>query len=490
MRWPWQKKKPAAQAAKRSAGFSAADYSRITASMASETDHIMRILRYQGKTLRARSRQVCMNTAYGAKWVHMCESNICGPAPFRLQAKIKYASGKYDTGANARIESEWDQWGKPQFFDFEGRLSRSLFLQLCAKTWAQDGEILIRIFEGTQAGPWGIQLQLIDVDRLDNDYNTELANGNVIVAGVELDPKGRSVAYHLLKRKPRDWQTGYSREYVRIPAEQMLHLFRPLYAEQVRGVPPMYAALLKLHQNGAFEEAAIIAARVGASKMGFYQAVNGGDFVPEGSEVDANGNFIQSAEPGEFGIVPKGYEFQDWSPNYPDAQVGPFIKAILRGAAAAVNLNYTSFAGDREATNYSSARADLLEDRDYWMVLQAWLVELLMQPLYERWLGNALLRRRLPFSIDRFDKYLDVYFQAKRWAWVDPLKDIKANADAVALGVKTRTQIAAEQERDLEDVFNELAREEAMAKERGLILSNPAAPQGVTDGPDADQDGQ
>lgn len=487
-------KKVAAPVAARS--FSAADYSRITSSMDTESQHIMSIMRSQGKALRARSRQVVTNTAYGAKFQHLVETNVCGPTPFRFQAKVKYSSGKFDTGANARLEKEWDDSGRPANFDYEGRLSRKMFLQLATKTWAADGEILIRIHEGSNSGPWGTQLQLLDVDRLDEDKNEELAGGNVIVTGVELDPSGRAVAYHLLKRKPRDWQFGYSREYVRIPAEQIIHLFRPMYAEQVRGVPPMYAAILKLHQMGAFEDAAIVAARIGASKMGIYKRKEGYDGqtrVP-GATINSMGDFIQSAEPGEFGFTPDGYELDSgWNPNYPDAQVGPFIKAILRGAAASVNLSYTSFAGDREATNFSSARADILDDRDYWMVLQEWLSESLMTPLYERWLSNAILRRKLPFPLERIEKYQDVYFQPKRWAWVDPSRDITANTDAVKLRVKTRTQIAAEQGRDIEDVFDEFKREEDLAKDKGIDLNLYDGKQGANNGQqqtDPDQDGE
>jgi hypothetical protein len=39
-----------------------------------------------------------------------------------------------------------------------------------------------------------LQLQILDVDRLDEDRNEELRNGNVIIAGVEVDSAGRTVA--------------------------------------------------------------------------------------------------------------------------------------------------------------------------------------------------------------------------------------------------------------------------------------------------------
>lgn len=474
--WPWKRKPEVKPAAQRSTGFSAADYSRITASLDNESQHIMSILRYQGRALRARARQVSSNTPYGAKFVSMCVSNVCGPQPFRFQAKTKFGSGKFDVQANAKLESEWTAWGRPGRCDLEGRLSFADMQRLVVRSLAVDGEALVRIVEGSQAGPWGIQLQVLDVDRLDENKNKILPDGNVIIAGVEIDPLGRTVAYHLLKRKPEHWQYGrVVRDYVRIPAEQIIHLYLPHYAEQVRGVPWMFAAILQLHQLGAFTEAAIIAARVGASKMGFYQQKGGAEFTPDGSSKDAKGNFIQSAEPGEFGVVPDGYEFQDWNPNYPDAMTGPFIKSMVRGVASALGVSYHSLANDLEAVNFSSARAGLLEEREGWMMLQAWLVEHLHQPVYERWLRNSLLLRRLPFPLERMEKYLDVYFQPRRWQWVDPLKDVTANIEAIKWGLKSRTAVIAEAGGDIEDVFDQLKLEGDLAAEKGVDIEGDEA---------------
>ena len=471
--WPFRKKekKPAAV---RATGFSAADYSRLTQSLDMESDHIMRILRQQGKALRARSRQVAMNTPYGAKFVQMCVNNIDGPTPFKLQSKIKYNSGKLDKTANETIEKEYKEWGKPGNCDLEGRLSWADMQRLITRTLAVDGEVLIRKFQGTSAGPWGLQYQLIDVDRLDDQYNEELPGGNVVINGVEVDPQGRIVAYHLLKRKPKDWYLGVAREYLRIPADQIIHKFIPMFAEQVRGVPWMFAALLELHRIGKFEEAALIAAQVGAAKMGFYQKrdMGSGFGAPDGATKNRNGDFVQSAEPGEFGIVPDGYEFKEHNPNYPDAQVGPFLKSALRGVASGLNVAYHSLGNDLESVNFSAARAGVLEEREQWMSLQNWKIEHLMEPAYSDWLLNSLLMRRLPYSLDRLDKFRSVIFQPRRWQWVDPKKDAEANVIAINNGLKSRSQIISETGGDIEDVFDQLRIEQDMAADAGINIKS------------------
>jgi lambda family phage portal protein len=477
--------------AKRATGFSSADYSRITASLQNESEHIMRILRYQGKALRARSRQLANNNCYATKFLTMAVSNVCGPSPFRLQAKIKSSRGRLDTFANSRIESEWSEWGRPGQCDVSGRWSWSDLQRLVVRSLVTDGEALVRVWEGSDFGAWGLQLQLMDTDRLDEDKNEELPGGNVIIAGVELNPFGRTVAYHFLKSPPKTWNHGILREHIRIPAEQIIHLYMPLYAEQVRGVPWMYSAIVKLHQLGAFEEAAIIAARVGASKMGFYQQrPNAAGDLVEGMSVDARGDTIQSAEPGEFGVVPDGYEVKEWSPNYPDTQVGPFMKSCLRGISSGFGVSYHSLGNDLEAVNFSSARAGLLEERDQWMLIQEWLIEHLHVPLYRRWLRMADLTKRLPIQ-GPVQKYFDVTWSPKRWQWVDPFKDVQANAMAIQWGLKSRTQVVAETGNDLEDIFGQLADENAMAEQFKLEV-NPEDKKQEAPGTDFDggEDGE
>jgi lambda family phage portal protein len=469
----WQKKKPAAVPDKPAAplrDFDAAAMNRITSSLANESSHIMRILRDQGKVLRARSRQLAANNCYATKFVSMAVSNIAGPHPFKLQAKVRSSRGKLDAFANSRIETEWAEWGRPGQCDVTGRLSWNEIQQLIVRTLVVDGECLIRVLEGGDFGPWGIQLQVLESDRLDENKNEELKNGGQIVAGVELDVNGRTVAYHFLRSTPKIWSHGYSREYIRVPADQIIHLYLPQRAEQVRGIPWMHSAIIKLHQLGAFEEAAIIASRVGASKMGFYQQKGGDGFIPPGSTLGSDGNYHQSAEPGEFGIVPQGYEFKDWNPNYPDAQVEPFMKSCLRGLASGLNVTYHSLANNLEAVNFSSARAGMLEERDNWMLLQQWLVDHLHIPLYRRWLRMALLTSRLSLQGPE-PKFWDVTWSPKRWTWVDPLKDVQANINAIQWGLKSRTQVVNETGADLEDIMTQLKSENDMAEDAGVNIN-------------------
>lgn len=460
-------------------GYDAAQLSNLTASLQAESQFINTTLRFQLRILRARSRQAAQNNPFARRFAQMVVDNVCGPHPFRLQGKVKFNSGALDDKANDLIEDAWKAWGKAGQCEITGKWSWNTLQRLLIRNLAIDGELLFRKLRGPQYGAQGFRLQIIDVDRLHELKNEALDNGGAIHAGVEVDPAGKPIAYWLLKRKPSQWQfSGYTYEYDRVPAEDIVHLFVPEFAEQLRGVPWMFAALLNLVHLGAFEEAAVIAARVGAANMGFIQAPDGGATLAEqqGKDAAAPGSEPSiTADPGSFQFLPPGYQMSGWNPKFPDAAVEPFIRACLRGVAAGLGVAYHNLANDLENVNYSSARIGELDERDAWMTLQNFITEHLHQPLFEDWLQVQVLAGKLRFDPGRLDKYKDVHWQGRRWAWVDPLKEVGASIEAINAKLKSRTRIASEGGEDLEETFEEIQQEQVLAASMNISL-DPVAP--------------
>jgi lambda family phage portal protein len=460
-------------------GFAAADMGRLTSSLAAETRFINDQLRYDLRRLRARSRQAAKNNPFARRFVKMYVANVGGPEPFRLQAKTRYSDGRFDEAANKKIESVWRAWSTKGECEITGCWSWNTLQRQILQVFATDGEVLLRKYKGGEYGKHGIQLQLIDTDRLDESKNQVLQNGSAIYMGVEVDAQQRRVAYHLMKRKPSQWQNGgYAREYERVPADEIIHLYLPEYAEQVRGIPPMYAAMLQLVHLGAFEEAAVIAARLGAAQAGVIQSPDGGRTLAEQQGGTATAEpTLDLSQPGVFPTLPPGYTLQGWNPKYPDAAVEPFIKACLRGVASGLDCAYHNLSGDMEGVNYSSARIAELDERDGWLGLQVFVADHLHQPFYcHDWLPMQAMMRTLPYPLDRLDKYRDVKWQGRRWQWVDPLKEVKAAIEANNHRLKSRTQIVAENGDDIEDVFADIQSEEQLAKDKGIKLDMAPKP--------------
>lgn len=487
----------------RASSFSAAEPGRLTASLANETEFINVVLRQQLRALRARSRQAMQNNPFGKRFAQLAVDNIAGPEPFRLQAKTKYKNGKFDRTANMLIEDTHRAWSRKGNCEVTRRWHWNTVQRLMAQSLPTDGELLFRKLRGPKYGPHGFMLQMIDPDLLDDQLNKNLGGGNAISMGVEMDSRGRPVAYHLLKRKPQNWMYGYApREHERVPAEEIEHVFVPMFVDQTRGIPWVHAALLNMVHLGAGEEAAVIAFRVGAAQMGFLQQREESSGVIAADGEDSKGNPQFDADPGAFPYLPAGYEVSGWNPRYPDAAVEPFVKTMLRGMASGLGVAYHNLANDPSDVNYSTAKVFGGEEHEMWKGVQRFFVDHVHEPLYRDWLRQQVVIGKLPFSFDRLDKYAEVSWNARRWASPDPLKDAKADIELINNRLKSRTRSVAERGDDIEDVFDEQANEMELADEKGIELPDgkgaPAAgtasdagdePDGEADD-DASDDGQ
>jgi lambda family phage portal protein len=265
-----------------------------------------------------------------------------------------------------------------------------------------------------------------------------------------------------------------SRYRDRVPASEIIHRFIPIQDEQSRGVPWMHAAMRRLNDLGGYREAAVVAARQGACKMGFYTAPDGQPAGIDGT--DDQGNFIMQASPGEFGVLPHGYGFQEYNPAYPHDQFDAFCKAALRGIAGAIGVAYNGLANDLEGVNFSSIRAGVLDERDEWIVIQNFLIGAFLIPVFEEWLDMALLRGAItlpngaPLPAAKRDKFANHVWLGRRWQWVDPEKDVNAAVIAIGNGLTSPQRVAAQTGTDIEDVLDEIAKFQALVAEKKITL--------------------
>lgn len=461
--------------------FDAAQHNRLTHSWQQSALSINTELRGDLDALRRRSRDLSKNEPMARKYLSMVIANVVGSNGFTLQARSA-DFGKPDKLANDAIEAAWADWSCAQNCDIAGRQSFADMTRSVIRAVARDGEALVRI-RADAVNPYGYALHVLDIERLDTTLNREASAGaSQIIMGVEINPDGRPLAYWL--RAALYGRDTAGRKPVRIPAEEILHLFITDDPEQMRGIPWMHASMIRMHHLKGFEEAAIIAARVGASKMGFFTSPDGDPSALADGEDGAGMPFTEAA-PGQFGMLPPGYDFKSFNPDYPHAYYDPFVKAAKRDIASGFNVAYNSLANDLEGVNFSSIRSGTLEERDNWMLIQRWLTGAFLDPVFDGWLDSALLMGAIlmpngsALPAAKRQKFRAHEFQGRRWQWVDPLKDINASVVALENGLASPYTIAGQQGVDAEDVLDDIARFQAAAKEKNVTLgtTNQAAAQ-------------
>jgi lambda family phage portal protein len=447
--------------------FDAAFTDRLVHSWTKEDVTVNQSLHKDLRLMRARSRDFFRNNEYGRKFSSLVTTNIVGHAGFTLKVDCRREDGSPEEKDSKRIKAAWTRFAKMGNYDVTGKLSEAMFDKLAILAIARDGEVLIRKVEGR--GIHGAQLQMIRGDVLDEELNRDLEGGGRIRMGIEFDVWMKPVAYYFRKQaKSADIHgSQWSQYYDRVDAKEILHLFMLEEVDQWRGVPWAFAALRRARQLDQFNEAALVAANVGAAKMGFFQqkdpeagAPINADEAEEGAS--ASQDFTSEATPGQFDIIPDGYELTEWDPNYPNDVYDPFTKAIARALATGCLVSYHGLTGDLTQVNFSSIRSGTIDEREMWKMVQGWYIQAAKEPIFEYWLARAMMNdadlRQLPYA--KFDKFNSPVYFGRRWDWVDPRSEAMADAAAVALGTKSRAQLIRDRGRDPDEVWAELKTEE------------------------------
>lgn len=489
-----QELEPAAPARpRRSRRFDGAQISRLTGGFATTPQHVNADLMRDLPVLVARARELAKNDDYIRRYIRVVRNNVLGPNGVRLQAKARYNSGELDREANDAVENAWSAWGRRGVCEASGRYSWRDVERIAVDHVARDGEILIQSLRGFRRNDFGYAVQLIDPLRLPfgNDRDLADGSGNRVVMGVERTKAGAVVAYHLRTEDPsaENFYTYGGQGFARVPAfypdgaPRILHIFRAEEIGQDRGFPPLVSAMMRLKMLGGYEEATLVAARIGASQMLFYkQAAEADEYT--GDDETLEGAPVDEVEPGIARVLPPGWDIHAFDPKQPTSNYSDFVKASLRGIAAGLGLNYVTLANDLESVNYSSARVGVLEDREEWKSLQNWISSSLHSPIYAAWLESALAFgaikiRGQAIAPSRFDKLSRVAWQGRRWEWVDPLKEAQANKLLIEIGARSVSDVISDRGQDPEDVFAEIERDRARLDELGIPVPS-GAPQAPT----------
>jgi len=463
-----------AQSRRQSRAFSGAQTSNLTASMAKITTPPDTDIRRSLRILRARSRELAQNNDHVRRFFSLLKTNVLGDSGIILQSRVTDVGGKIDEVAATAIEKSWVEWCKRGSAEVTRKLSFTLMTKVALETVARDGECFIRLHRGFD-NRHGFALELIDPEAVAVDYDVLHRKGaqNEIRMGVELDEWGAEVAYHL-RAGSTDHYFYTGATYTRIPADEMIHLQLIEAPNQTRSVPWITSALLRLGMLGGYEEAELTAARVGASKMGFF--TSGIDSAGYGQQEDG-GDLVVDMEPGEFEELPAGVDFKPFDPQHPTSAYGDFVKEVLRAIASGLGVSYNSLANDLEGVNFSSLRQGAIDERNTWKMLQNWIIESLHERVFNEWVEMALLHgiptgfggNLRPADVER---YSAASWQPRRWQWVDPLKEMRAHESALALGVRSVSEIIREQGRDPLDVWREIKRDREMMVELGISIEN------------------
>ncbi len=261
-------------------------------------------------------------------------------------------------------------------------------------------------------------------------------------------------------------------ESVRVPANDVLHIYRPLRPGQIRGVPWLSTVLLKLYELDQYDDAELVRKKTAAMFAGFITRLDPEANILGEGEANEHGVALSGLEPGTMQLLDPGEDIKFSEPSDVGGSYEAFMKQQLRAIAVGMGITYEQLTGDLTGVNYSSIRAGLIEFRRRCAMLQHnIMVFQFCRPVWDRWLELAILSGELDIGEKKGGKE-EVKWIAQGFDWVDPLKDQQAQQMAVRNGFKSRSEVVSELGYDIEEIDQEIAEDQRRASELGLSFDS------------------
>lgn len=436
--------------------------------------------------IRARAQDLEHNSDITAGILQAFERNVIGTG-IMLQAKIPHSvPGNAAGEINQQIEGLWKEYCKPENIDITATQSLEEITEMILRRYYVDGGIcIVKVYVKDSKFPFKLQLRSVD------ELNTLVVpgEGTRIVEGIELDEFNRPIAYHF--KKASDGYFSNPAESVRVPAENVIFLFRKTDPRQVREISQLVTALPRIKDANQYIEAVSIKERVLACMSVFIKkstpsgslgrGVKGGG----GQDVDYSG---LSLAPGMVGELNPGDEVQTVIPTGQASNTKDFLSTLVRMIAAGLGLSYEAVSRDLSQVNYSSARQGLIEDRKLYKKLQKMIIDRVLRPVYLEFLNSMYLADEIDLpGFDLNNKSLTAHVWVPPGStWIDPQKEANANKTALESNQDTLARICAERGEDWRDVVVQRAAEINLINE--LIGERSGKEEEVIEQDDSDDD--
>ena len=404
-----------------------------------------------GPRLRERARDLARNNPYGKKAKRVFVDNFVGIG----------ISPQANTGVKTldkKIMKVWADWaanadaeGVCDFCGLEGVVVRSLF---------ESGECFVRFRDRTLSDGLAVpfQLQVLESDYLDSTKTLEMAGGGYVRQGIEFDSKGRRAAYWMWPQHPGDnFVISQRLQSVRIPADQILHIFEKDRPGQMRGVTAYAPVILKMRDLDDYDDAELWRKKIESCFAAFVIQNSGADGPVVGTIATNNATGtnapkrVEAFRPGMIEYLKPGEDVKFGNPSS-DANYAAYMRTQLHAVAAGLGITYEQLTGDLSQVNYSSLRAGLVEFRRMIETLR-WQVFIPMfcVPVWRRFIERAYIAGVIS-KLDYTATWTPMKFEM-----IDPLKDAQADTLMMRNGTLTLREAIANRGFDPDLQLEEIA---------------------------------
>jgi lambda family phage portal protein len=408
------------------------------------------------------TRDMLRNSPFALSGQQVITNNVVGDG---IIPKITIEDKELRNAGLKFIEDNLDT----TLIDAFGRQNLYGLQRLAMNTISEAGEVLIVREQASDARPgrFNLRLRMLEPDYLDTLRDGKLSEGGHVQDGIEYDDNGRRVAYHLFDQHPgSDWfiGVGWRSRSRRVPAADVIHVFRQDRPGQQRGVTWFAPIALALQDLSDYQDAQNMRQKIAACFAGFRKRDNTqGESVPR--EIGG------TLSPGLIQDISMDEEITFSNP----PEVGGYDQVMRHGllaCAAGLGITFEEFVGDLLNVNFSSGRMGRMKmDRNVssWQWLM--LIPQMMMPI-----GNWIKEE---WVMQRPERAREIMAAQIGWVpphkmLVDPTREIPSLIAKVRGGLASRQGVVRELGFDPERLLEEQQEDMKNARAVGLVFDSDA----------------
>lgn len=377
-----------------------------------------------------RSRQLERDSALAAGCFDRYTENTVGPNGIRPRS----TAPNKDFGKRAL--DKFLLWaGDRQLVDVRAMANLWELQPLLFRSKARDGDVgAIKLSTG--------HLQGVESHQIASPSGSTISSR--MVDGIELDSRGAPLRYYVVgAEQDRGIGGGRRRPSASVPAGDMIFDARRLRLNQTRGTPILSGSAHVFDQVDGYLEAVITAARMAACFGLVLHSKQKRRGLP--TETDIDGNAVQKmrVEPAKILQVGEGDKVTQINPSQPGSQFDQITATFGRLVGIPFGMPLEVAFLDFSRTNYSSARAALLQAYRAWKAAHAQFCAGTLKPIWDwkitSWIEAGELEAPAGLTLEQL---LQHEWDQPSWAWIDPLKEIEATLLAVDGGLDALQDVA------------------------------------------------
>lgn len=418
------------------------------------------------------ARDLVRNTPFATRAQQVIANNVVGDG---IIWKVSATSKTAKTATQKLLKAHFDTVA----IDADGRQNLYGLQRLAMNCIVEAGEVLIRLRRRDRRDglPLPFQIQVMEPDFIDTEKQNLSGSGNLIRDGIEYDAIGRRVAYWLYAEHP-----GAARKVTaalasrRVPASDLLHIYRQDRPGQMRGVSWFAPVTLRLMDLDDYDDAQLMRQKIAACFAAFTVSLGESTSPLPGSPSNLDPAGLSSIKPGRIQKLGPEEDIKFASPPGVEGY-DEFTNGVLRGAAAAMGITYEALTGNLSGVNFSSARMGRMEmDRNVSSWQWLLMVPQFLQPL-AAWTMDAMQLQ----TGTRLARDMSIDWTPPTRMLVDPAREIPAMIEKIKGGLASWQQVVRELGYDPEDMLIEHSEDRKRFTELGLSFTSFLQAAGLQD---------